>query len=366
MTQNELYTDRVTAVRQKLTTWGVDGLLITAAANRRWISGFTGSAGQILITPEQALLATDFRYWEQATAQAPHFTLFKHQRRAEDTAAFLAASGATKLGLEAAHTTLLESAILQAAQPDWQWVPLPETLESFRRIKHPTELAAIRAAATITDHTMSQVNQLARPGQMETELAWELEKVMREAGAEATAFDIIVASGPNSALPHHKPGNRQLQPGDALIVDLGAQVAGYKSDLTRSFYLGSHPTAEFWQIYNLVLTAQTAVFTHTRPHMTGQTIDSLARDIINAAGHQAHFGHGLGHGVGLEIHESPRFAQTADQEIITPDMVITVEPGVYIPDWGGVRIEDLALVNATGLESISQCPKNPIISENPA
>ena len=231
----------------------------------------------------------------------------------------------------------------------------------MRAVKSAEEIDVIVRAAAITDAAMNQVNQLARVGMSEKELAWQLERTMREAGADGMAFTVIVASGPNAARPHHRPGERQLQAGDAIVIDMGAMLDGYHSDLTRTFYLGSEPDEQFWTIYNLVLAAQEAALAGIQAGLTGKEADALARDVIAAAGHGAHFGHGLGHGVGLEIHEAPWLSVVREKERVDAGMVTSVEPGVYIPGWGGVRIEDLALVMENGVRCLSQAAKNPII-----
>ncbi len=361
-----IFEERLEQVRDKFEEWDVEGIYISSPENRRWLSGFTGSAGTLLVTREQALLATDFRYWEQAAAQAPAFTLFKHQRTDADTKKLLETAVHTNplnatIGIEAQSTTLADYAKLEGFK-QITWVPLNNTLESLRTIKSHDELAKIRAAAAITDKAMAQFPQIARPGISEQAAAWELEKAMREAGAEATAFDVIVASGPNAALPHHHPGERLLQVGDSIIVDMGAQVEGYKSDMTRSFFLGE-PDEQYWSVYNLVLAAETAVIQKAQSGMSTQAVDAVAREIIIEAGHGEHFGHGLGHSLGLFIHEQPLLSPFPRGEILSIEtgMVITIEPGVYIPSWGGVRIEDLVLVTDSGLEPISQCPKEPVI-----
>ncbi len=355
-----LFEQRLAAIRQKFDEWQVDGLLISSAHNRRWLSGFTGSNGQLLITQDKALLATDFRYWEQAAAESPTFELFKHRRTDEDNAALFATAGATVVGIEAQHITLAEQAKLDKIE-DVAWDPLMETAESLRKIKSPGEIETIRAAAAITDQAMRQVNAIARPGMTERALAWELEKLMHEAGADGMAFDVIVASGPNAALPHHHPGRRQFQTGDTLIVDMGARLDGYHSDMTRTFYLGNEPDEQFWSVYHLVQEAQTAVLDQIKPGMSGKEVDALARDVITAAGHGDHFGHGLGHGLGLFIHEDPFLSTRTEKEILASGMAITIEPGVYLPGWGGVRIEDLILITEGGFEYLSHCPKRPII-----
>lgn len=362
MTADNDLTQRLTWVQAQLPQWGVDAVLISDAANRRWLSGFTGSNGMLLVTAVHAILATDFRYLAQAAAEAPTFTIFKHERTQAATRDLLAQVDAARIGLEAAHVTLAQAANLRAASSDVTWHELPQTVEPARMRKTAVELAAIQRAAAITDAAMAQVPKLAVPGISEQALAWELEKAMRDAGADGPAFPIIVAAGPNSALPHHHPGERPLQPSDALIVDMGAMVDGYRSDLTRTFFLGDTPTEQFWRIYRLVDAARTAVFQHAAADMTCKAIDAIARDAITSAGYGEQFGHGLGHGVGLQIHEDPFLSPRAAEPCTVPaQTVLTIEPGIYIPDWGGVRIEDLAVMKDGNLRAISRCPQQPAI-----
>ena len=351
---------RIARVRETLAGWGVSALLVNSPDNRRWLSGFTGSAGWLLVTPDQALLATDFRYWDQAQAQAPDFTLFRLKQEQKVTD-MLATIAPTSVAVEANHLTLHGFKDLQKVD-GIEWKPLEQTVEPFRMVKSPAEVAQIRAAAAITDRVMSSVPALARPGQPEKELAWLLEKSLRKNGATGMAFPVIVASGPNAALPHHRPGDRALQEGDTIVVDMGAALDGYNSDLTRTFYLGEEPPQRFWDIYNLTLSAQTAALGGMKAGMTGREIDALARDVIASAGHADHFGHGLGHGVGLAIHEDPRLSTRAENDVIPAGAITTVEPGVYLTGWGGVRLEDLVLVTADGIERLSHCPKEPLIA----
>ena len=355
-----IYNDRLTAVRDQLNQWEVDGLLISNLTNICWLTGFTGSNAQLLITQEQALLATDSRYYQQAVSQAPTFDLFKHERTEKDTIAFIKTAVVAKIGFESTYITVAQLETLQKAE-NVAWVPLSSIIEPMRQIKNAAELEAVRAAAAITDHTMAQVHQLALPGMSERQLAWELEKVMREAGADGMAFSLIVASGPNGALPHHQPGDRILKAEDAIIIDMGAELNGYKSDLTRSFFLGDEPTEQFWQIYSLVLAAQTAVIDRTKPGQKGKDVDAIAREMIHGAGHEEHFKHGLGHGVGLDIHEAPSLSPRYESVVLEAGMTLTIEPGIYIPNWGGIRIEDLGYIGVDGFQCISQCPKKPVI-----
>lgn len=355
-------TDRLANLRQQFDEWNVDGLLITGPTNRRWLSGFTGSSGRLLITRDRAILMTDSRYWQQAEEQAPQFELYRYREEEKDNLLnFLKSGRVSRIGIEARHMTVGEYEALQKLD-GFDWVALPVTAEGLRGVKSAEELAAIRAAARLTDETVAQMPRLARPGVTERAVAWELEKYMREAGADRPAFDIIVASGPNSALPHYRPGRRELAPGDIIVVDLGAELDGYKSDLTRTYYLGEEPDERFWEIYNTVHAAHQAAINGIRPGVACREVDALARDLIQAAGHGDHFGHGTGHSVGLDIHEGPRFSRLDTQEIIPAGAVMTVEPGIYLPGYGGVRIEDLILVTPAGAEYLSQAPKSPLIA----
>jgi Xaa-Pro aminopeptidase len=357
-----VYERRLSQVRSQLGEWQVGAILVTGDSNRRWLSGFTGSAGQLLVTREDAFLATDFRYWEQAVAQAPAFQLFKHRRRKQDAVDFFSLAGTGRIGIEASNMTVAESARLDK-DLGIEWVALDSSLEPMRAIKDKSELESIAAAAAIADQAMGRMKWLARPGMSERALAWELEKAMREAGAHGLAFEPIVASGPNSALPHHRPGERVIQAGDVIIVDMGAEIDGYRSDLTRSFFLGDQPSERFWEIYNLVAKAQSAALTMAAVGMSAQEVDALARGVINDAGYGEAFGHGLGHGIGLDVHEGPLLSSRpeAKEVTISPGMVVTIEPGIYLSGWGGVRIEDLVCCNESGMKSLSQCPKEPII-----
>lgn len=357
--------ERITAVREKLAAWEVDALYITNAVNRRWLSGFTGSAGSLLITADLAIIGTDFRYWEQAQQQTPDFELMRLGRGNPDLPTekdLLLRLEDGVIGVEGDDMSINTFWQLgnQLEESNVQLKPLGNVISGMRDIKTAPEIEMIRQAAAITDWAMSQVNEMIQPGMLERDVAWELEKMMREKGADGVAFDIIVAGGPNAALAHHRPGERPLQEGDTIVIDMGAKLNGYHSDMTRSFHLGSNPSEKFWEIYNLVHKAQLNALENMKVGMSGQEIDALARDVIKEAGYGDLFGHSLGHGVGLEIHEGPRLSMLT-KSLIPAGAVVSVEPGIYIPGWGGIRIEDLIVLTEEGPQFLSNCPKNPII-----
>ena len=357
----DVFGERLKSVKAHLDEWQVDALLVGSTSNRRWLSGFTGSAGWLLISADTALLATDFRYWDQARRQAPSYELFAIKgHRAKAILDLATAVNASRIGIESEFITLEQFDMMRAV-PDVSWIELSGAIRPLREVKSAEEISAIRAAAAITDQVMAQVPYLARPGTTEKELAWELEKQMREAGASDMAFPVIVASGPNGALPHHRPTDRSFQAGDGIIVDMGAKLDGYCSDMTRSFYMGAEPDGQYREIYHVVQQAQTAALDRLKAGMKGKDVDSFARSVIDSAGYGEAFGHSLGHGVGLDVHESPRLSHLAEEGIIPNGSVVTIEPGIYLPGWGGVRIEDLALITDSGIDLISACPKKPFI-----
>jgi Xaa-Pro aminopeptidase len=344
----------------------LDAFLVSQPENRRYLSGFTGSTGYLLITPTEALLATDFRYIEQATIEAPGFAIRKIEAKFEALFPSLVDElGLKRIGFESGHMTYAEHGSLAAphqseglAEPPALGYTLCPTLgliEDMRAVKEPQEIAAIRAAVELGDAAFLHVREQLRPGMTERQVAWELEVFMRQAGAEAVAFEIIVASGPNGAMPHAKATSREIGSGEPIIMDLGARLNGYNSDLTRTMCLGE-PDGRFKEIYALVLRAQAAAQEAGRAGLTGVELDAVARQIIEEAGYGESFGHGLGHGVGLAVHEEPRVAKTVTTTLADGN-VITIEPGIYLPGWGGVRIEDMAVVRSQGLEILTRAPK---------
>jgi Xaa-Pro aminopeptidase len=338
---------RLEQLRRQIIRTELDALLISQADNRRYTSGFTGSAGFLIISQQTAILATDFRYVEQAKAEAPEFEVVKISDGLIKWFPDIASSlGASKLGFEESGLSFSFYKELTAAIGESgiyiDLVPTTSLVESLRAVKDEAELGYIKEAAELADAALEEVLPGARPGISEKKLAWELESYMRQNGSESLPFDVIVASGPNSALPHAKPTDRVIGPNEPVIIDLGAKVAGYASDISRTICLGQGDNT-FQRIYDIVLGAQLTAISTLQAGMSGEQADKLGRTVIDQAGYDEAFGHGLGHGIGLSAHEEPRLGP-GSSSILSDSMVFTVEPGVYIPGWGGIRIEDMVML----------------------
>lgn len=351
---------RIDRVRQRLVAEGVDALLVTQPSNVRYMSGFTaGADASLLISATQALLATDFRYYEQAEREAPGYRLFKAPKGLGEAFAELAKeAGARRIAFESIHLTYDLYQELAKAE-GVELVPEKGWVEELRAVKSPEELELIRRAVAISDAVIGALPQILRPGMTEKELAWEIEAFMHAQGADDVAFPIIAASGPNAAMPHAVPSDRRIVPGEPLTLDLGARVQGYRSDLTRTVCIGQ-PDDKFREVYGIVLKAQQVAEAGIKAGMLGKDADALARQVIADAGYGDAFGHGLGHGVGLDVHERPG-AGARSEDRLEPGMVVTVEPGIYLPGWGGVRIEDLVVVTEAGIEILSRATKDPVV-----
>jgi Xaa-Pro aminopeptidase len=353
---------RLARLRVALEAQGLDALLISQPENRRYLTGFTGSAGWVLVGKDTALLATDFRYYEQVEIESPDFVLVKVKPNlVEVLPEMLGRAAVQRLGFEADHATYGDVQSWMAAAPDREWVPTKGLVAGLRAVKDAHELARIRAAVDLADEALSAVLPQLRPGMLERDVAWMIESYIRTHGAEAAAFDTIVAGGPNAARPHAGASDSPLLAGEPIVIDMGARLHGYCSDLTRTVCLGQPNDPErFWDVYNLVLQAQQAAEASARPGLTGKEVDEVARDVITQGGYGANFGHSLGHGVGLAVHEEPRFSQAYSARLATGS-VVTVEPGIYLPGWGGVRIEDMVLLTEKGVEVLTRTPKDPIL-----
>ncbi len=350
--------DRLTEVRRLLEAKNLPALLVVQAENRRYLSGFTGSAGQLLITPTRAILATDFRYWEQSAKQAPDFTVYQAKGSLKDYLSGLIAEAGNpaRIGFESNTVTMAQYQEMQKAAPQVEWGGVNGLIENVRAVKDADELALTQKTIDLAEDGLRYLLSILKPGMTEKEAAWELEKYLRERGADALSFDTIIASGPNAALPHHDPSERVLQANEPVTIDWGAAIDGYRSDLTRTIVLGK-PDAKFREIYAIVLRAQLNAIDNIKAGQTGKEADAFGRDVIVAAGYGDNFGHGLGHGVGLAVHEQPRASYTVEDERLPANSILTVEPGIYLPGWGGVRIEDMILVKEGGNELLSHFEK---------
>jgi len=352
--------NRLQKLRQSLVEKEIDGIFVSQPENRYYLSGFDGSSGYLLITPQNTVLATDFRYIEQAKTQAPDYQIFQVTNSISDWFPQLVAGlNLNRLGFEAGHITFALyrqlSDILNKAQSRLKLVPVDGLVESLRAIKEPEEIELIGRAAEITDRAFEYIENMAHIGMTEKEIAWEIEKFQRENDSQPLPFDIIVASGPNSALPHAKPSQRKINAGEPVVIDMGARVGCYASDLSRTICLGT-PDDTFKKVYGTVLGAQLAAIAIIKEDMSGEEADSLARTVIEEAGYGEAFGHALGHGVGLAPHEQPRLGPNST-ELLTSGMVFSIEPGIYLAGWGGVRIEDLVVMENGKIRVISTARK---------
>ena len=351
---------RLKKLRNKLAEKEIDAIFITQADNRRYLSGFDGTAGYLIITAKQAILATDFRYTEQAKTEAPDF---KIQRISGDfdkwLPGLLGDMGIKRLGFEGGDVTYdfhrqLSKALKKKKYPV-KLVPISGLVEEIRAIKEPEEIEFIAKAAAITDAAFEYVEQKIKAGMTEKQIAWELEKALRERGSQSLPFNVIVGAGPNAALPHAKPSDRVIKEGEPIVIDMGARYNGYASDLTRTICVGK-PDAQYKKVYNTVLDAQKAAMAGITKGMAGNKADSMAREVIKKAGYGEAFGHALGHGVGLAEHEQPRLGPGSREKLVD-GMVFTVEPGMYITGWGGVRIEDTVVMEGGKVKLLTHARK---------
>ena len=338
---------RIEKLRAKMADEFLEGMLVSAPENRWYFSGFRGSAGYLWITPADAMLATDFRYTEQAGLQAPDYRVVRINQGFEWLVEAISDSGARRIGFEDAHLSVSTyQAALDAIKdldPKRELIATGAMADQLRAVKDAEELAVMQQAILIADRAIETVGAALRPGMTEREVAWQVELHMREHDAEAISFDTIVAAGANGARPHHRPTDTKLVRGDAVVIDMGARYDGYCSDITRTFVLGDADEV-FRRVYDTVLAAQETAEATARAGMTGADVDGLARDVIAEAGYGDNFGHSLGHGIGLAVHEYPRVGPNSGSQLIEDGMVFSVEPGIYLTGWGGVRIEDLVVM----------------------
>ena len=347
----------LTKLRASLASANVEALLVLDETNRQYLTGVHTTAGAVLITPNAALFITDFRYIEMARACVKHMIVEMNTRENPFTKLVgeaLAAEGLTRVGFLSKQMTVSELEGWRKLDT-LELVPTPDVVTDLRICKTADEVEKTRKAQQIAERALTESWKLVRPGMTEKELAAEIVYRMHLYGADKPSFDPIVVAGPNSALPHGVPGDRPFQRGDFITTDIGVQYQGYCSDMTRTAALGE-ATEEMRAIYAKVLEAQLASLAAVQPGKTGAEVDAVARDIIAAAGYGNCFGHGLGHGTGLDIHEAPTLSPTGPVPL-RPGMMVTVEPGIYLPGQFGVRIEDMGVVTENGFENLMTLPK---------
>ena len=353
---------RLESLTARLDEAEVDALVVTTLPNVRYLTGFSGSAGVLLVTADRALLTTDGRYRTQSGEQVAASGVGDRVDveiggvQAQRDAVKGRLAGLTRVGLEADNVTWEASRrwadLLEGAEVK----PTTGVVEALREVKDEGEIARMARAAAIADSALAEVLGLMGTGITETEFALALDTAMRRGGAESTAFDTIVAAGPNSAKPHHQPTDRRIDPGDPVVVDFGATFEGYRSDMTRTFCVGGEPTGDLARVFDVVRASQADGVAAVRPGAGTKEVDDVCRAVIAQAGWADAFEHGTGHGVGLDIHEAPTVSPLGTA-ILSSGVVVTVEPGVYLPGIGGVRIEDTLVVTEDGSRPLTTFTK---------
>lgn len=351
--------NKISALRKQFNENNIDAIVITSTYNRRYISGFTGTAGAALITKENALFITDFRYTEQAEKQAEGFEIIEHKKPLiEELGAQVQRLGVKQLGFEKAHVTYAEyESYKEKIKADL--IPVSGLIEKQRLIKTPEEIAVIQKAVDIADEAFEHIQSFIKPGIKEIDVSNELEFFMRKLGAASSSFDIIVASGIRSALPHGVASEKVIASGELVTLDFGAYYQGYCSDITRTVAVGE-PGDKLSDIYDTVLEAQKRGVAGLKPGMSGKEADALTRNYITEKGYGSYFGHSTGHGMGLEVHEGPGLSFRTEQKL-EPGMVVTVEPGIYVSGLGGTRIEDDVVITEDGCKVMSNSSKELIV-----
>ena len=342
-------------LRAEMKRRDVEAILVTSPFNLRYITEFTGTAGLALVTQDKAVFITDFRYTEQAGVQVKEFEVVQAKKNLMDEAVETIHSlGIKTLAFEQDYMTYA-TALQYKGKVEVEMEPISNLIEKIRMVKTPEEVAVLKAAAKIADDAFEHICGFIRPGLTELDVSNELEFFMRKQGATSSSFDVIVASGLRSALPHGVATDKVIENGDMITLDFGALYNGYISDITRTVAVGE-PSAQMKEIYDIVLKAQELGVEKIGPGMSGIEADAIARDFIKSKGYGEAFGHSTGHGIGLEVHESPGLSFRSET-VLEPGMAVTVEPGIYLPGVGGVRIEDDILITESGNERLTNSTK---------
>lgn len=350
---------KLAKLREALKENGLDALLVTNPYNRRYVTGFTGSAGVAVVSAEDAVFITDFRYTEQAAEQVKGFRIVKHDKTIiEEVANQVEQMKIKTLGFEKDNVSF-GTYELYNDEVDAELKAVSGIIEKLRMVKSAEEIEVLKQAAKIADDAFAHICTFIKPGVTELEVSNELEMFMRKQGAASSSFDIIVASGERGALPHGVASEKVIQSGEMVTLDFGALYNGYISDITRTVAVGE-PSEKMREIYEVTLAAQELALEKIKPGMTGIEADAIARDYIKSKGYGEAFGHSTGHGIGLEVHEGPGLSFRSET-VLEPNMAVTVEPGIYLPGIGGVRIEDDILITEDGNVRLTHSPKELII-----
>jgi Xaa-Pro aminopeptidase len=350
---------RLKKLHERWSSWKVDALLITTLENIRYLSGFTGSSGVIIITSDQAFFLTDSRYDSQSRDEVDGLKIKIYKKQIEEVASLINKLKPKSIGFEAKGISYDTYRRLKGLLHTKKLTPLPEDIDRIRAIKDTSELKLIKKAVNLASIGFKAASNCIKPGVAECNVAFDAEVAMKKNGAHGLSFDIIVASGKRSALPHGKASSKKIRKSEMVIVDLGARYHGYHSDETCTFIVGK-PNKEQKKIYQVVKDAHDKATEAARPGVKASSIDFVARDFIKKAGYGKYFSHGTGHGVGLAVHEWPNISPYNDNTV-EEGMVFTIEPGIYIPGWGGIRIEDMILVTKNGHEVLTEMPKEMMV-----
>ncbi len=351
---------KIVNIRKAIIKNNLGGMLFTNLSNIRYLVGYSGSSGMLWITPKQTIFLTDFRYKEQSAKEVKNArTVIVATGLINDLAKLPEFIKARKIGFEEQAMTYFQYRRLQKEARGKKLVPVSGMAEKLRQVKTAEEIFKITRASQIADQAFSRIVKFIKPGISEKLIAAELDHTLKILGSSNPSFDSIVGSGPNGALPHAQPTDRKIRKGDFIVLDFGAIYQGYHSDMTRTICIGK-PSAKHLEVYNKVLEAQALGLKSVRAGIKGKEVDQIVRRVITDAGYGKYYGHGLGHGVGLEVHEGPNMGMKTEN-ILPNNSIVTVEPGIYLPGWGGVRIEDLVVVTKNSCRALSKSTKKLII-----
>jgi len=354
--ENSFYPLRQKNAQKIMDSSRLDGILFSSLENIRYLCGFTGSDGAFIITQKESFFLTDSRYWTQAEEEVKGPQIIHYKKKMEEVASLFVDLKLRNIGFESAFLPFSAHQFLrERLVHETKFIPLEDEIKNIRTLKDTQELALLRTAIEIASNAFLNILELLKEGVPEREVALEMEFFMKRNGADAIGFDIIIASGKRSALPHGKASGKQIEKGDFILIDFGSGFQGYHSDQTRTLVCGN-PSLEQQKIYRIVKEAHDRAIEKIRPGIPIGEVDTAAREYIRNQGYGEYFGHGTGHGIGLAVHEDP-LVNSENKGLLQEGMVFTIEPGIYIPNWGGVRIEDMVLVTPHGAEVLTYLPR---------